>query len=311
MEVHDITPEDYLDLTRRVRDILGVSCGGTKKVSQFTDKTMIATMSVAPGDSELSYPNRLVYTSEEFGRPITSYGCILRYESPHNPHKFMVIRRRDSVDYIDMIKGNYRISRLPIIIKGVISEERKRILTHKFSILWEDMTGLSASGTRFEKADCQWKFIKPYIKRLFQEIPEHKLAEKNMWLFPKGKPEFNGDVQESPLKCAVREFTEETNGVEIVVDENKARRVVYEEFTSTNSKRYRTEYYVFSTDKLSQPPKFTGPKTPIRQTPVSEVMTVKWMTLPEIKGCMISRRVKLITDVENYLSRQHTEIFGC
>ena len=77
--------------------------------------------------------------------PITSYGIIV-FRFSTEGIKYLMIRRKDSFGYIDFIRGKYsanNLAQLNILINEMSIEEKQRILTTSFDLLWNEMWGES------------------------------------------------------------------------------------------------------------------------------------------------------------------------
>ena len=76
--------------------------------------------------------------------PITSYGIIL-FRFIAEP-EFLMIRRKDSFGYIDFIRGKYSLSNIFQIQKCIdemSAEEKNRITTKTFDVLWRELWGVT------------------------------------------------------------------------------------------------------------------------------------------------------------------------
>lgn len=188
--------------------------------------------------------------------PITSYG-IIACRSSMSGLQFLMIRRKDSFGYIDFIRGKYslyNLIQLQNIIDEMSNEEKTRILTTPFEIMWANMWGKC----------CQYKSDEPISKKKYDQllhigikvdsssssdipITLHTLVENSStnwketeWEFPKGRR----NQREKDLTCALREFEEETgiSQSKISVIDNL---VPFEEiFIGSNHKSYKHKYFL-------------------------------------------------------------------
>ena len=69
--------------------------------------------------------------------PIISYGIILFTDK--NDPKFLLAQRRDTIEYVDFIKGNRYYIPLEDYAINMTEEERERILNYEFDDLWNDL----------------------------------------------------------------------------------------------------------------------------------------------------------------------------
>jgi len=187
--------------------------------------------------------------------PITSYGIIL-FRPSEKGIQYLMIRRKDSFGYIDLIRGKYSSYNVDQIQKSVDEmsiAEKERLKTESFDslwkLLWGDNNGIQyrgeevASSKKFEiirngiqiNGDANTKIT------LSDIIQNSKTAWcETEWEFPKGRRNF----QEKDLECALREFEEETgySSKDITVIDNL---LPFEEiFIGSNHKSYKHKYFL-------------------------------------------------------------------
>ena len=90
--------------------------------------------------------------------PITSYGVIVFRENPlQNKREYLLIRRKDTLGFVDFMRGKYSIYNKEYIlnmIKQMTNIEKSRLITEPFSKLWNDLWGASNNdGTIPERED--------------------------------------------------------------------------------------------------------------------------------------------------------------
>jgi 8-oxo-dGTP pyrophosphatase MutT (NUDIX family) len=205
--------------------------------------------------------------------PVTSYGVIMvRGRKGFNITKnlasnanlvtgmenenleFLLIQRRDSLGFIELIRGRYKLSDIEYIklhLHGITEDERRRYVEGPFESLWNGMWGLNHSHlyrNEYENAKAKWEQIKRgvtdtkgkvwTIEELIkgagpaQETPE--------WGFPKGRR----DSQESDYVCAMREMYEETGITEKDVIPIQNLEPLTEAFFGSNHVHYCHKYYI-------------------------------------------------------------------
>ena len=76
--------------------------------------------------------------------PITSHGIIVFRENPfkNNVREYLLIRRKDTLGYVDFMRGKYSIYNKKYIlnmIKQMTNAEKHRLITEPFSKLWNDL----------------------------------------------------------------------------------------------------------------------------------------------------------------------------
>jgi len=207
-------------------------------------------------------------------RPITSFGAIifrvrggwnqadslLKSETaitglegiPSSHLEFLMIQRRDSLGFIDILRGKYKLTDIDYIkqqIRGMTLEERQKILTLPFDTLWEQMWGTStdsANPYRQEKETSRQKLEtlrSGDLARMIEECTQVWTTPE--WGFPKGRR----DVHESEYICALRELREETGLTENDVIPIKNLDTLHETFFGSNRIQYCHKYFIFYVPK--------------------------------------------------------------
>lgn len=133
--------------------------------------------------------------------------------------KFLLVRRRDSLDYVEFIRGKYDMEDVKYIyhvFSGITKDERAKLATMKFQDLWKGLWQKSSncSGPDFQIAQERFQRISDgYCTQTGMFLSLEKLLSTTQarytepeWGFPKGKR----NKRESDLECAIREFQEET-----------------------------------------------------------------------------------------------------
>jgi 8-oxo-dGTP pyrophosphatase MutT (NUDIX family) len=268
-------------------------------------------------------PCRIAYTAFSNGAPITSYGCIVRYQSGKDI-RYLLVQRRDSAEFNDFIRGGWSFSQLPLLLSNLTVDERRRVLAHPHQELWKSLSGQEASGSSYAFSEEKNKLVQDRLPHVLERISSNPEAEKNSWVFPKGRPEFVDQVQEEPLACAIREFGEETNKLPLSLSNLVHDRLYYEEYTGTNSKRYRTEHFLFLIDKLpeikdspcskdisdpfpkspksSKSSKLESPESPRRKA--GEIGEIRWTPKDDLAKFLNERRLILVQGIEKDLQME-------
>jgi len=233
--------------------------------------------------------------------PITSLGIIVfnkdKYEKNKEKNKettsikmqsssdteieYLMIRRRDSLGYVDFIRGKYPLFNkryLLNIINEMTNDEKHKLLNNEFDVLWEQLWGdYIGIQYRGEEKTSKEKFTSlnlgislSYDKYNLESLI--KLSNTSWtepeWGFAKGRRNYN----EKDLSCALREFEEETgydkNSLKIIENTLPLEEI----FTGSNYKSYKHKYYIAQLDKLI---------SPIANYQKSEVSKVQWLTFNE------------------------------
>lgn len=215
----------------------------------------MASMSSMSSTSEIfdcSNCGKNGHTFRECSEPIISCGIIaIRFPTDSETPEYLMIRRRDSLGYIEFLRGKYHLSQqtyIQTLVNQMTIEERQRLLTTPFDKLWSGLwnyqntkqfrTEMSHSREMFttirNKGDDSGKKLSDFVKDCTSSWMEPE------WGFPKGRRGQN----EKQLDCALREFHEESglkiSDIQICND----GQTVQETFVGTNGVKYRHIYYI-------------------------------------------------------------------
>lgn len=205
--------------------------------------------------------------------PVTSYGVIMvRPEAgfdiasalSSNPGlvtgmenqklEFLLIQRRDSLGFIELMRGRYKITDIDYIrlhMNGITAEERAKYCEGPFETLWTGMWGLDHSHlykNEYETAKIKWEQIHKGVTDLSGKVWNSvSIAETcdaapatPEWGFPKGRR----DSQESDYVCAMREMFEETGVRETDVIPIQNLEPLVESFFGSNHVHYCHKYFL-------------------------------------------------------------------
>ena len=221
--------------------------------------------------------------------PVTSCGNIIYrddYRDDSKEPRVLMIQRKDSLCYIDFVRGKYdnrNLSYMQTLIDKCSVDEKNRLLNISFRELWSDLWLLDDD---FQENDdylkCLVKFNK--IKEGFNDndkiISIKKLIENSHykyphseWEFPKGRRNMN----ENDFECAKREFKEETNydGMDYDIINNLSPFT--EEFLGENNVRYK---YIYFIGKLKNHDKILN-LDPNNNEQITEIKDIQWLTKNE------------------------------
>ena len=166
------------------------------------------------------------------------------------PH-YLLIRRRDSLAYVEFMRGKYKLETqdyIQLLIDNMSAEEQSRLLTNPFDKLWENVwNGQNTRQYRneYESAKKIFESLRntgDIYGRLMSKYIEESPKNWNEpeWGFPKGRR----TAHESELVCALREFSEETGFSSKVVHIAQGIPPCTEEYTGTNGIPYKQVYYI-------------------------------------------------------------------
>lgn len=209
----------------------------------------------------------------------------------------LMVRRKDSMSYMEFIRGKYDIYDTEYIKKQLSNmtiDEQSNILKEDFEILWTKLWGNNRDIGSFEYNLSRDKFNSIDRKELI-ESARSRFAEPE-WGFPKGRRSRG----ETDMECAIREFHEETNISSECYDISESP-VFVENFTGTNNVRYRHTYFIARL-KNSLPIDLRQKLTLSQRREISKI---EWKTLAECKNITrphYTERRNMITELEKTLS---------
>jgi 8-oxo-dGTP pyrophosphatase MutT (NUDIX family) len=220
------------------------------------------------------------------GSPITSFGTLIfrinsqewsqekvltstpqsitGFEGFLSSVEVLLIQRRDSLGYVDLLRGKYSIHDVDYIkkqISGMTDYEREKIVSKDFEELWSEMWGA-------ESTDIQYKKDKENSKNKLMALRDGITLDVSgtratladfvsqatvhwdtpEWGFPKGRR----DGAETDLECALREMNEETglNPTDVFVVHNI--EPLNETFMGSNRVHYSHKYFIIYVPDGSQ-----------------------------------------------------------
>ena len=188
--------------------------------------------------------------------PIISLGIILYRKNPEGGGiEYLMVRRKDSLGFVELIRGNYPLNDLDYLI-NIVDEmtlaEKQAVLTQPFDTLWnnlwlEDEQKKAKYKSEFNKSKANFNQVKgnhnfgTVVTNLDKIVQQSKSVwSEPEWGFPKGRR----NLRERDLACAIREFEEETNIPRTNIEINRSIPPLNEEFVGSNNKRYRHVYYL-------------------------------------------------------------------
>ena len=184
--------------------------------------------------------------------PIMSCGIIL-CKKIDDEYKVLMINRKDSLCYIDFLRGKYKIENIEyikILLNKITIKEKEKLLTLTYDDLWcqlwniSELTESMKEKNDYKEGSKKFKLLKNEIikninlKTLISESTT-KYTESE-WEFPKGRR----NKHEKNRDCAIREVKEETNYSIIDYDIINNMTPLTEEFTGENGVRYKYIYYI-------------------------------------------------------------------
>jgi 8-oxo-dGTP pyrophosphatase MutT (NUDIX family) len=264
---------------------------------------------------------------KECYQPITSYGIItftdnhsnnndysdesiksllpidLSYKPPalRSIYKYLMIQRKNTMSFIDIIRGKYpseyckQQETLKIYINEITELEKELFLTKTFSELWDNLwLNKNSKIYKNEFKEASYKYACLNITEIIEKYNVfcYKAPE---FSFPKGRK----NVNESLIKCAEREFVEETGYSN--KDYTLLNHSFQEDFVGTNNIAYRHVYFLAKMN-----PVFKKPTVDINNiVQYGEVSNLGWF---DIKECLHIirpydiKKKELIKVVDDYVN---------
>jgi len=230
--------------------------------------------------------------------PIISLGIILYHKDIYtNEVKFLMIRRKFSLGFMDFIMGKYNIHNLEYlyrIFNEMTIEEKVKILNLTFEKLWYtidyncvDFSSPSLTDELRRKIDNDYNASKRkfyiikngFVNKNNEYVNLYDIIHKSRhnwleqeWEFPKGKRKMN----ESNLDAAIREFLEETEYPADYMDIIITDHPLIEKYYGSNNKKYKHIYYIAKANTFLDYDNYV-----MSENQDIEISCIKWMTFQE------------------------------
>jgi 8-oxo-dGTP pyrophosphatase MutT (NUDIX family) len=206
--------------------------------------------------------------------------------------KFLMIKRKHSLGFLEFVRGRYSIDDYQGIIKlfELMTEEEINLIKEKefndiWEFVWKKTAHLKAYEDEYNKSKEKFELLK--YKNVENDVVGLKFFVDNIlpkwktgeWGFPKGRRNYH----EKNLACAIREFEEETGYLEndYIIPENILP--IKEILIGTNGITYKHIYYIAI---------MNSDKKPFIAESNNEVGDISWQSFSSA-----------ITNIRNY----HTE----
>jgi len=241
--------------------------------------------------------------------PVTSCGNIVFRLDKDEP-EILMIQRKDSLCYIDFIRGKYDIKNenyLQILIDKCSIVEKENLVTRDFKELWCDLWLISDSFSETEdylKSYTKFKALKTGTLNKDKRTSIDSLVrnsetsyETSEWEFPKGRRNLN----ENDFDCAKREFKEETSYEDDDYDIITNVCPFLEEFIGENRVKYKYIYYIGQLKNFDKIPIIDTE----RKEQITEIKNVRWFTKEQslriIRDYHHSRK-KIIEKISDFIT---------
>ena len=266
--------------------------------------------------------------------PITSTGVIaFRYrknteksnnvlvkgiEQNTNILEYLLICRKDTLGYIDFMRGKYSVYNKTYIInmlKQMTVTEKENLQTISFDKLWNNIWGdiysnqykseeiisrskytLLSNGIRNVSVESKSNDLlddEEYtLNSLINDIKNNTTSEFPIWREPEwGFPKGRRNNQENDFECAIREFSEETGYNSNSLHYMKNVLPFEEIFSGSNYKSYKHKYflmYMNFEDTIN-----------IKNFQTSEVSKMEWKTFDQAIECIRPYNLEKINVISN------------
>jgi len=176
-------------------------------------------------------------------------------ENINNNIEYLLIKRKNSLNYVEFIRGKYDVYNLNYLIKSfnfITNDEKIMIQNYNFEYLWIDLWGnnVNYNSTEYKESYEKFNLLKKgfYITQseinIFISVDiliNNSVYNFNEpeWGYPKGRR----NMKEKNIDCALREFEEETlikiNNINII-----NISPLEETYIASNGLKYRHIYYI-------------------------------------------------------------------
>ncbi len=253
---------------------------------------------------------KIGHNYQQCRKPITSIGIILYRINNDGNTEYLLIRRKDTLGYVDFLRGKYSLynkNHILNIINEMTLHEKNKLMNNEFDFLWNSLWGEEMKGqykneykSSFEKFNLLKEKITININNINETYNLQSIIDESdtnweepEWGFPKGRRECG----EKDLQCALREFNEETgyNHSKIYLIQNI---IPFEEnFIGSNYKSYKHKYYLG---------RINYENTLTNNYQVTEVSKMDWFnyerTLEFIRPYNLEK-IKILNNINNILNK--------
>jgi 8-oxo-dGTP pyrophosphatase MutT (NUDIX family) len=248
--------------------------------------------------------------------PLISFGIIC-YRVVNSRLMYLMVQRKDSLSYVEFLRGKFDIDQCKYILQlitNMTKSERNNLLTNDFNTLWRKLWQTDdCKGFQREYADAKNKF--EHLKRGFYvravnndtyffdikfavHTTKGNLQEPE-WGFPKGRRNIN----ENDIKCAFREFKEETGIHPLNVSLLTCCKPYEEVFSGSNNVMYKHIYYIGTCNKAGE----LNSYNPNNRVQSREIKDMRWMPYEESQNHILDKNIErkeLFKRVHNMLVKK-------
>jgi 8-oxo-dGTP pyrophosphatase MutT (NUDIX family) len=226
-----------------------------------------------------------------------SFGLICYRKTPSQKIEYLMIQRKDSLSFMEFIRGKYSLSNVEYIKKllsYMTHTERKVLETATFQELWNIIwyqPHANKHSQEYTESKIKFDSLKHgfllksaagaggakgtlvLLKNLLQQT--QTIYTEPEWGFPKGRRK----LKEEDIDCAVREFCEESGFERGDLEIHKAMKPLEEFFYGTNNILYRHVYYLARIIKNEDKVIVINPSNPHQ---AREVRKAQWLSYNDV-----------------------------
>jgi 8-oxo-dGTP pyrophosphatase MutT (NUDIX family) len=213
---------------------------------------------------------------------------IHKFNQYNDSIRFLLVNRRNSLNYIDFIRGKYNVNDVAHInnmCSYMSSNEIDMIKNKDFNILWSELWLKNAFKKKYleEMNSSKIKFTKLKTLGILDNISsEYNSTE---WEIPKGRKNLN----ETNLKCAIREFKEETSLSKDDYNIISCLDPIHDVFIGTNNKEYRHIFYTALSNNNNN--------IIYKNNEVEEIRWCKWSELNDLIRPYNNNKINILTNI--------------
>lgn len=231
-----------------------------------------------------------------------------------NDLKFILIKRKNSLCFVEFMRGRYYFDNLQYIhtmVSKMSIDEQVSLLKNSFNDLWCRMWNIetinkshtveySASYIKFNKivdgVTCYFNKKIPVFTTLAQIISNNKsIYGEPEWEIPKGRK----NSKEDELDCSNREFFEETN---ISADRYSmvfAENHLTEKYIGSDGVAYKNNYFLAELNNINDDIKLDNTKSQLKE--VSGIKLVSYNEAMRLIRDYSIVKKDILTDVLNII----------
>jgi len=245
------------------------------------------TERVLSSTSYATLPDRRIIFSPCQRKRVVSFGTIVFCPKSQ---RWLLVRTRWSYAFTNIIAGAFQKSDLPVMFMYLTRPELeilRNVVQGKTP--WREVCIGRYHMETERRFFSQAGVLKHYLQHA--ETPSHKVSTP--WTFPKGRIE----THETPYKCALREFEEETGLKASILGTPSFPDVITETYTSFDRFIYETRCWVFSLPPTCDEPAIVQPET-------SEIIERRWCTQEEAQTFLSPSKYAMLLQAKSRIDSE-------